>query len=150
MKPRAIAALAGRVFIGAVLVYAGASKAAAPAEEFALVIGAYDLAPASVALPLAGLLPWLELLVGWALLLGVEARAASALAGAMTAAFLAAIGSVLARGIQIPNCGCFGEAMHFTPAHAFLFDSLMAALCWIVFTAESDPLSLDSWTNRGL
>lgn len=150
MKPRAIAALAGRVFIGAVLVYAGASKAAAPAEEFALVIGAYDLVPASVALPLAGLLPWVELLVGWALLLGVEARTASAAAGAMTAVFLAAIGSVLARGIQIPNCGCFGEAMHFTPAHAFLFDSVMAALCWIVFTAEPDPLSLDSWSQRGL
>ena len=150
MKPRAIVAMAGRVFIGAVLVYAGASKAAAPAEEFALVIGAYDLVPASVALPLAGLLPWVELLVGWALLLGVEARAASALAGAMTAVFLAAIGSVLARGIQIPNCGCFGEAMHFTPAHAFLFDSLMAALCWVVFTAEPDPLSLDSWSGRGL
>jgi len=150
MKPRAIVAMAGRVFLGAVLIYAGASKAAAPAEEFALVIGAYDLVPASIALPLAGLLPWLELLVGWALLLGVEARTASAVAGAMTGVFLAAIGSVLARGIQIPNCGCFGEAMHFTPAHAFLFDSLMAALCWIVFTAEPDPLSLDSWSQRGL
>jgi uncharacterized membrane protein YphA (DoxX/SURF4 family) len=150
MKPRAIVALAGRVFIGAVLVYAGASKAAAPAEEFALVIGAYGLVPSSVALPLAGLLPWVELLVGWALLLGVEARAASAAAGAMTAVFLFAIGSVLARGIPIPNCGCFGDAMHFTPAHAFVFDSLMAVLCWLVFTAEPDPFSLDSWSNRGL
>jgi uncharacterized membrane protein YphA (DoxX/SURF4 family) len=150
MKPRAIVAMLGRVFIGAVLVYAGASKAAAPAEEFALVIGAYDLVPSSVALPLAGLLPWAELLVGWALILGVEARFASAAAGAMTVMFLGAIGSVLARGIQIPNCGCFGEALHFTPGHAFLFDSLMAFLCWIVFTAEPDPLSLDSWSHRGL
>lgn len=150
MKPRAIVAMAGRVFIGAVLVYAGASKAAAPAEEFALVIGAYDLAPTALALPLAGLLPWLELVVGWALLLGVESRAASAAAGAMTAVFLGAIGSVLIRGIPIPNCGCFGEAMHFTPSHALVFDSLLAALCWIVFTAEPDPLSLDSWANRGL
>jgi uncharacterized membrane protein YphA (DoxX/SURF4 family) len=150
MKPRAIVAMAGRVFIGAVLVYAGASKAAAPAEEFALVIGAYDLVPSSVALPMAGLLPWLELLVGWALLLGVEARAASAVAGGMTAVFLCAIGSVIVRGIQIPNCGCFGEAMHFSPAHAFLFDSLMAVLCWTIFTAEPDPLSLDSWSRRGL
>ena len=150
MKPRAIFALAGRVFIGAVLVYAGVSKAAAPAEEFALVIGAYDLVPPSVALPLAGLLPWLELLVGWALLLGVGTRAASAAAGAMTAVFLAAIGSVIVRGIPIPNCGCFGEAMHFSPAHAFFFDFLMACLCWLVFTAEPDPFSLDSWSQRGL
>lgn len=150
MKPRAMLAMFARVFVGAVLVYAGASKAAAPAEEFALVIGAYDVIPTSMSLPLAGLLPWIELIVGWALILGVQARMAAVAAGAMTTMFLVAIGSVLARGIPIPNCGCFGEAMHFTPGHAFLFDSLLAALCWIVFTAEPDPLSLDSWSQRGL
>ncbi|MBI3565143.1 MAG: DoxX family membrane protein [Elusimicrobia bacterium] len=150
MKPRALLAMFARVFVGAVLVYAGASKAAAPAEEFALVIGAYDVLPTSMTLPMAGLLPWVELIVGWALILGVQARMAGAAAGAMTTMFLAAIGSVLARGIPIPNCGCFGEAMHFTPGHAFLFDSLLAALCWVVFTAEPDPLSLDSWSDRGL
>lgn len=150
MKPRAIIAMLARVFVGAVLVYAGASKASSPAEEFAVVIENYYLLPPSMVLPLAGLLPWIELLVGWALVLGVQARLAGAAAGAMTSVFLFAIGSVLARGIPIPNCGCFGEAMHFTPAHAFVFDSLLAILCWIVFTAEPDPLSLDSWTNRGL
>jgi hypothetical protein len=31
-----------------------------------------------------------------------------------------------------------------------VFDSLMAVLCWLVFTAEPDPFSLDSWSNRGL
>lgn len=149
MKPRAIAGLAARLLVGAVLVYAGASKAAAPAEEFALVIGAYDVVPTSVALPLAGLLPWVELLIGWALLLGVETPAAAAAAGALTAIFLAAIGSVLVRGIPIPNCGCFGDAMHFTPLHAFLFDSVLAALCWTAFKAGPDPLSLDRWAQRG-
>jgi uncharacterized membrane protein YphA (DoxX/SURF4 family) len=150
MKPRALIALLGRVFVGAVLIYAGASKASAPAEEFALVIGSYDLVPMSLALPMAGILPWIEIIVGWALLLGVDARMAAAAAGAMTSVFLFAIGTVLARGIQLPNCGCFGESMHFTPLHAFLFDSLLTVLCWIVFKSEPDPLSLDSWSNRGL
>jgi uncharacterized membrane protein YphA (DoxX/SURF4 family) len=150
MKPRAALALAARLFVGAVLIYAGASKAAAPAAEFSLVIQSYDVVPTSIALPMAGLLPWMELLVGWALLLGVNARAAGAAAGAMTAIFLAAIGSVLLRGIPIPNCGCFGDAMHFTPAHAFAFDSLLTALSWLVFVSESGPLSLDSWSQRGL
>jgi len=149
MKPRAIAGLAARLLVGAVLVYAGASKAAAPAEEFALVIGAYDVVPMGMTLPLAGLLPWVELLIGWALILGVESKAASAAAGVLTGIFLAAIGSVLVRSIPIPNCGCFGDAMHFTPLHAFLFDSVLAALCWTAFIAEPDPLSLDSWSQRG-
>jgi len=149
MKPRAIAGLVARLLVGAVLVYAGASKAAAPAEEFALVIGAYDVVPMSMTLPLAGLLPWVELLVGWALILGVESKLASAAAGAMTGVFLMAIASVLVRGIPIPNCGCFGDAMHFTPAHAFVFDSILAALCWTAFSADLYPLSLDDWSQRG-
>ncbi len=150
MKPRALLALFARIFVGAVLVYAGASKASAPAEEFALVIGVYDLVPSSITLPIASLLPWLELAVGWALILGVRTRAAGAAAGATTLAFLFAIGSVLARGITLPNCGCFGESMHFSPPHAFLFDTLLAALCWTICTAQPDPLSLDSWATRGL
>jgi uncharacterized membrane protein YphA (DoxX/SURF4 family) len=150
MKPRQAAGLAARLIVGAVLIYAGATKAAAPAEEFALVIGAYDLVPSSIALPLAGLLPWLELLVGWALLLGVETTTAAAAAVGLFAVFLAAIGSVLARGIPIPNCGCFGDAMHFTPLQALAFDSVMGALSWTAFRAGAGPASLDSWSQRGL
>lgn len=150
MKPRQAAALAARLVVGAVLVYAGASKAAAPAEEFALVIQSYDVAPLSMALPLAGLLPWLELIVGWALLLGVETSTAAAAAVALFGAFLAALGSVVARGIQIPNCGCFGDALHFTPTQALLFDFAMGALSWTAFRGGAGPASLDSWLERGL
>ncbi|MDE2490467.1 MAG: DoxX family membrane protein [Elusimicrobia bacterium] len=150
MKPRAAVALAARVAVGAVMVFAGASKLALPAEEFARVIEAYGLVSASTALSMAGLLPWLEVLLGWALILGVRARWAAVAASALLASFLFALGHVILIGIPIPNCGCFGAAVHFTPAHAFLFDSLTLALCWIVFRSEPDPLSLDSWANRGL
>lgn len=152
MTPRQAAGLAARVIVGAVLIYAGATKAAAPAEEFALVIQSYSVPglPLSMILPLAGLLPWLEMLVGWALLLGVETTAAAAAAGAMFALFLAALGSVLARGIPIPNCGCFGDAMHFTPLQALLFDSVMGALSWTAFRFGAGPISLDGWSQRGL
>lgn len=150
MKPKDAVALAARVIVGAVLIYAGASKASAPAEEFAYVIQAYDVVSPSASLPLAGILPWLELIVGWALLLGVQARWAAAAAGGLFAMFLAALGSVAARGIRLPNCGCFGDAMHFTPIQALCFDSLMASLCWAAFQGGPGALSLDSWTDRGL
>jgi uncharacterized membrane protein YphA (DoxX/SURF4 family) len=150
MKPRQAAALAARLIVGAILVYAGASKASAPAEEFAYVIQAYDLVPMSIALPMAGMLPWLELLVGWSLILGVETQYAAAAGIGMFGLFLTALGSVVVRGVTLPNCGCFGDAMHFTPGQAFLFDSLMIALCWIVFRGGLAEWSLDSWQERGL
>lgn len=148
MKPRDAATLAARISVGAVLVYAGASKTSAPVEEFALVIQSYGLVSAGAALPLAGVLPWLELLVGWALILGVQTRAAAAAATTMFALFLASLGLVLARGIALPNCGCFGEALHFTTKQAFLFDSLMAAFCAAAFRGGAGPWSLDRWSSR--
>jgi uncharacterized membrane protein YphA (DoxX/SURF4 family) len=150
MKTRDILSLAARLIVGAILVYAGASKASAPAEEFALVIDSYALIPPSLALPLAGILPWLELLVGWALILGVGGRAASSAAMGMFGFFLAALGSVVVRGIPLPNCGCFGEGLHFTPGQGLIFDSMMLALCWTAFRGGSGPWSLDSWSERGL
>jgi uncharacterized membrane protein YphA (DoxX/SURF4 family) len=146
MKSRPLAALAARLLVGAVLVYAGAAKAGAPAEEFALVIQSYQVVPPSLALPMAGLLPWAELLLGWALLLGVETRTAAAGAGALFGLFLAALGSVVARGITLPNCGCFGDALHFTPSQAFLFDSALCALSWTAFRGPA-PWSLDGWAR---
>ena len=150
MKPRDWTALAARLLVGAVLIYAGASKTSAPAEEFALIIDSYALIPPSLALPLAGVLPWLELLVGWALLLGVNGRAAASAALGMFGLFLAALGSVVLRGIPLPNCGCFGGAMHFSPLQGLAFDSAMLALSWAAFRGGSGPLSLDSWSERGL
>ncbi|PIR15854.1 MAG: DoxX family protein [Elusimicrobia bacterium CG11_big_fil_rev_8_21_14_0_20_64_6] len=141
--------LAARVIVGAVLVYAGAAKAAGPAEEFAIVIGSYDLLPRDMVLTAATFLPWVEILIGWALIFGLKLRAAAISAGAMFAAFLLALASVQLKGIQLPNCGCFGDAIHFTPLQAFLFDACMSALCWLSWKSAPSPLSLDSWVEGG-
>ena len=150
MKPRQTAALAARLLVGAVLVFAAAPKATAPAEEFAVVISAYDVLPSSMTLPMAGLLPWLELLLGWALILGVSARGACAAAGALFGLFLAALASTIVKRIPLPSCGCFGGAVHLTALQAFLFDSAMIGLCRLAYLGGPGPLSLDGWSELGL
>ena len=141
--------IAARVLVGAILVYAGATKAAGPAEEFAIVIGSYDLLPRDMVLTAATFLPWVEILIGWSLILGARQRLASAAAGGLFACFLLALAMVQLKGIELPNCGCFGDAVHFTPLQAFLFDSLLGICCWLAWTAAPTPLSLDSWTEGG-
>ncbi|MBI4370891.1 MAG: DoxX family protein [Elusimicrobia bacterium] len=149
MKRREAEGLAARLAVGAVLIYAGVSKVSAPAEEFAVVIQAYDVAPKDLAMPLAGLLPWVELFLGWSLLLGWRTRAAALGAGALFTAFLAALGLAALRGLALPNCGCFDNAVHFTVRQALGLDSLLALLCWAAFRSAPGPLSLDRWTERG-
>jgi uncharacterized membrane protein YphA (DoxX/SURF4 family) len=149
MKPRDAAALAARVLIGAVLIYAGASKAAAPVEEFATVVQSYGILGSDMSLSTAAVLPWLELVVGWALLLGVQTRAAATAAAALFAVFLTALGSALLRKIPLPNCGCYGDGLHFSTGHAFLLDCGLAALCALCWSAGPGPASVDAWVERG-
>lgn len=138
-----------RLIVGAVLVYAGATKAAGPAEEFAIIIGAYNVLPKDMLLSASAFLPWAEMLIGWALILGARQRLAAISAGALFGAFLFALISVQARGIELPNCGCFGDAVHFTPLQAMLFDLAMAGLCFLSWKSAPAALSLDSWMEGG-
>jgi uncharacterized membrane protein YphA (DoxX/SURF4 family) len=142
-------ALAARLVIGGVLIYAGATKAAGPAEEFAYVISAYGMLPPD-ALPLAArLLPWTELLLGWALLLGWQARAAATAAGALFAVFLFALIGTKARGIELPNCGCFGDGVHFTMSQTIAMDSCLLLLAWVLRGAPASRAALDAWADAG-
>lgn len=96
--------LLARVIVGGVFVMYAVDKIAAPAD-FALSIERYQLLPFAMVNLLAIVLPWLELVVGLCLLLGVRLRINAVLAALMLAVFIGAIGSAMARGLEI-NCGC--------------------------------------------
>jgi hypothetical protein len=100
-------ALAGaRLFLGALFVYAAATKLqnlAAFAEE----VANYRLVPAALAPTLAAVLPGLELLTGLLLCVNRWVRAAACVASAMLVVFIVALCLTLLRGIDL-RCGCFG------------------------------------------
>ncbi|MCZ7645070.1 MAG: DoxX family membrane protein [Planctomycetota bacterium] len=100
--PRVILCLA----LGGVLAYAGLSKLGDP-HAFARQIAQYRLLPAQASQALAVTLPWLELVCGLALALGLWVRPAALVSAALMAVFAAAVVSALARGLDI-SCGCFG------------------------------------------
>lgn len=150
MNPRHALSLLARLLVGGVLVYAAYSKAGTPTEEFAYVIQNYGLVPNDMALPLAGFLPWFELALGWALILGAFGRLAVGGAMALFAMFVLALGSVIARGIPLHNCGCFSGALHFSPPQTLVMDLIALGLLFWVLKHGHGPLSLDSWSERGL
>jgi len=142
--------LAARVLVGLVFIVSGALKAAAPAEEFALVIESYDLVrSADLILVMATFLPWLEVIAGFALVFGYLARPAAAAAGGMLLAFVAAILSTKFRGLELPNCGCFGWGFHPSPSQALVMDALLSAAAAQAFRRGAELLSLDNWRRAG-
>ncbi|MEI6465158.1 MAG: MauE/DoxX family redox-associated membrane protein [Verrucomicrobiota bacterium] len=97
-----------RITLGGAMLYAGALKALDPAA-FAASLANYQLFPAFLLAPLATLLPWLELVVGAALLTRRFPAGAAAWCTVLGAGFVTALGTAWLRGINL-DCGCFGTS----------------------------------------
>jgi uncharacterized membrane protein YphA (DoxX/SURF4 family) len=94
-----------RIILGVVFVFAGVEKTADPGT-FAASISGYQIVEGSAALVMGTLLPWLELLCGLGLLLGLYLRGSSLLTLVMLFGFTLAVLSALWRGLDI-SCGCY-------------------------------------------
>ncbi|MCS7000535.1 MAG: MauE/DoxX family redox-associated membrane protein [Bacteroidota bacterium] len=96
--------LAARIVVGSIFVMYALDKISAPAD-FALNIERYEILPLAWVNLFALILPWVELIVGIFLLFGVRLRASASVAAVLLVVFIVAIGSAMARGLQI-DCGC--------------------------------------------
>ena len=96
---------AARLILGAVFIYASLEKIQNPGG-FAQAIYNYRMVPESLINIMAIVLPWLELICGILIIVGVFVRGSALLIGAMLAVFIVALSSALLRGLDI-SCGCF-------------------------------------------
>lgn len=98
--------------LGGLFLYAAYDKILHPAD-FARIVYHYQLVGPSqwvgpwAANLLAVTLPWIEVVLGLALVTGVWRREAAAVTGALLVVFVVAVSAALARGIDLENCGCF-------------------------------------------
>ncbi len=145
----AVAAPVARIAAGGALVLSGYLKAVRPPEEFAASLEAYWLLPVSLLVPLARVIPWVELMTGLALAAGYGSRAAAGAAGGLYALFIFVLGQSLARGLKIADCGCFGRlGPHLEPAEAIALDGFLLVLCLIVLFDVQKRWTLDRWTDQ--
>ncbi len=98
--------LAARILLGAVFVYAGATKALDPAA-FAAAIDAYRLLPYPLAVLVALYLPWLEIVCGLGLFWRRMRLGSLWVIFALCLVFTGALASAWIRNLDI-SCGCFG------------------------------------------
>jgi len=114
-----------QIALGAVFVVAALPKLA-DAPGFAKAIWNYQLFPGWLIHPAALTLPWLELLCGLALCLGLWARAATAWLTLLLLAFILALSVNLARRHPV-DCGCFQ-----TTATARTAGERLGAMRWTI------------------
>jgi len=114
-----------QIALGAIFVAASLPKLLDP-PSFAQMIYNYRLVPGGAINAIALLMPWLELLSGVALILGIWRRPAAAMIGAMLLVFIVAISINLARDNAV-NCGCF-DLTSASKSH----DELISEMWWVV------------------
>ena len=98
---------AGRLALGVIFVYAAYTKLRIPWMLFGMTVDSYQMLPEWGVVLVARALPWVELIFGAMLILGVWARWAAAGASALLVVFVCAIVRAYTMDLQI-NCGCFG------------------------------------------
>jgi hypothetical protein len=96
-----------RFTIGAILLTTAAGKLAS-LSGFARVLGNYQAFPERLLLPLAAAVSVAELFLAVWLFSGRRLLHAALAAAGMHFAYAVGAALTLARGIDVPNCGCFG------------------------------------------
>ncbi len=97
-----------RLVMACVFIYASIDKILHP-DLFAEAVNNYQVLPGYLVNLTALILPWLELILGFCLLINRWMAGASALAAGLMALFVGMIIFNLARGLDI-GCGCFSAA----------------------------------------
>jgi len=129
--------LFSRLFIGVLFVFSGITKLMEPVAEFALQIEQYALLPQILVTPFAIVLPWVELIFGGLLILGIWVKLDSAILGLTMLSFIIAIAQAIIRDIGLTDCGCFGEVIEVgeSPGQVLIRDiAFMLPIIYLLFS----------------
>jgi uncharacterized membrane protein YphA (DoxX/SURF4 family) len=139
--------------LGGIFIYSGITKLITPAS-FAVLIDAYGLVPEILLMPVAVLIPVLEVLAGAGLL--VDLRGSLAVITGLLLLFVAILGFGIWMGLDV-DCGCFGpedpEAKAFHGLSAALYRDIamlgaVVFLYWWRSSRKLEPIRIATLTGK--
>ena len=105
-RVRDVVGTVARLGLAAVFLVSGVLKAVDPDATY-VAVRAYDVLPKAGVALVAGVLPWLEIVLGLLLLAGLATRVVAVASAGLLVVFIAGVTQAWARGLSI-DCGCFG------------------------------------------
>ncbi|MFN4769665.1 MAG: MauE/DoxX family redox-associated membrane protein [Candidatus Kapaibacterium sp.] len=133
-----------RLIVGLVFVSYGIDKIITP-KDFAHSILNYQILPPASVNIMALILPWVEVVAGVLLIVGIRIRASAFLCGLLLVTFVVAISTAMLRGLEI-NCGCSANSEPVGFKKIFE-DIVYLALCVHIMVYPHGALTLDSYTS---
>lgn len=136
-----------RLFLGGLFVFSGWSKTL-DVYAFQTAIAGYGIVPVAFLPIMAKALPWIEVLAGGYLMLGLFTRWAASGIAAMLVVFLAAISWALITGQDI-DCGCFfGAASEPVSIKKWLEDFVLLGLAVYLAWEPLKKWALDNYLSK--
>jgi uncharacterized membrane protein YphA (DoxX/SURF4 family) len=139
-----------RLVLGGLFVFAGVMKVQ-DTQNFAFAVHGFKLLPQHLEILAAFTLPWIEIVAGAMLLLGLWTRASAGVIGLMTLAFLGGIISVIYREMDV-KCSCFGK-FEFPCAGAIGYchvarNTVMIAMAAAIVLWGPGPIAVDRESGK--
>ena len=142
-------AVAARLVVGGLFVFSGMSKVMLPHGEVRALVEQYQVVPRFLISPIAAGLPWVELASGTALCIGFLTTPAAWLVVAQLISFSILMVIVLAAGIPIEDCGCFGNlGIQETPLQVLVRDLVLLGILASVLVRRHDAWGIDAWADK--
>jgi uncharacterized membrane protein YphA (DoxX/SURF4 family)/thiol-disulfide isomerase/thioredoxin len=139
--------LAFRVILGGIFLAASISKIL-DMNGFVNTVVGYELIPCTLAEIYGWIVPWVELFLGWSLILGVFTRIAAAVSILLVISFAIASSYALEK---FPDsiCGCFGSFIALSHPVSLVIDGIMFLLALAILTnKQPEFLTIGQWFNR--
>jgi len=135
-----------RLVVGFIFLSFGASKIGI-ADQFAADIAKYALMPEFSLNIIAMVLPWLEIVVGILLILGVRLRASAIFSILLLLTFIAFVGFAMMMGFDI-NCGCSSTNPQKVGIPKLLENSGLMILSGVIFLFPNQKFTLEEFVGN--
>ncbi|MGB9763824.1 MAG: MauE/DoxX family redox-associated membrane protein [Candidatus Saccharicenans sp.] len=129
-----------RLIIGGIFIWAAVTKIADPLS-FAQDVRNYRLTGQLVSFLTALFLPWIELLGGLFLIIGIFPRASALLLSGLLTFFIMLVAITIIRGINV-ECGCFGTISRRTDFWLILEDAVWLVMSLILLFSPGNDFCL--------
>ncbi len=146
-------AIGASILLGLIFVTAGLSKLPYHGEFLAIILSKSFLTLPQ-AIIVARWVPWVELVLGSLLIIGIAAKFMASFSAALIVAFIANNSWMISLGLGSEPCGCFGRFGHLPPAQFSTIEALyldigmLALVLIILFCYPGNFLTIRPWFLR--
>jgi uncharacterized membrane protein YphA (DoxX/SURF4 family) len=136
-----------RLLLGGLFILSGAEKLLNHYQNFLYVVQSYSFLPPALEKLIAFIVPWVELILGLFLVLGLWLRYSLSALLLLILGFIVVVAQAILRGLPLDECGCFGSLITFRPEQVILLDSVLLFLTVILLLLlkKTRSLSLDEY-----